>query len=603
MKQKTSKRNISKRSGGNFCEKRLIYWGQFKDPICWFISILVSTFYSQGLRKKLFKASRKTERWKATEDKKNKVFKIFRHILDHKYLKSNDPFKDMSMLEKYSPRNILKLIHTHNKDYYLNFDDYSLNQGYQSVLYIKYFYDLLGIDSVMIDVYYDNKVTYSLYNTINYIDYDNEKNIINYQYNMDIATKNFVIKELNREPDVLIVAIRNNLLQNELRMFNNVEENMLKHYDVPDKNKEDILGYGDEITYNGIQYKLDAIILSNFNKNAVKCGHVVAGITCKGEKYLFNGYTYEKIYNKDMESVKAPCKLQLYDWNAQKTAKRKYFCLNAYKCGIIDETDSSFGKKSNLCFSFGIGNRILLYVRADKPNEVLSSYKTCNEDTEVAAYKSFENEHGNILASLPPTPPDDQLNNYCEMQASLPQESSSDGSMQSSSYQESSSMQSSSSQESSSDGSMQASYQNGQLRKRKIRNSNSPEVKNGRQKQTGGKQHKIQPKAKTTSLQTKLSSQIKVKKDTQFGHTRQIQIAKKNARQAQDAKKNTRQAQDAKKNMRQTQVAKKNTRQTQDAKKNTRQAQDAKKNTRQTQDAKKNARQPQDAKKKLLGSN
>ena len=76
--------------------KRLVYWGQF-GPTCWFNSLLMTIFYSQLSRELILKASKS---W----DSRIKIYKIFRHILKYKYIKSNNPEKDIKFFE-----DILKL--------------------------------------------------------------------------------------------------------------------------------------------------------------------------------------------------------------------------------------------------------------------------------------------------------------------------------------------------------------------------------------------------------------------------------------------------------------------------------------------------------------
>ena len=52
-----------------------------------------------------------------------------------------------------------------------------------------------------------------------------------------------------------------------------------------DENNQDLLTYNDTISYNNNTYKLDSIILSDFKKYK----HAIAGITCKNERFVYNG--------------------------------------------------------------------------------------------------------------------------------------------------------------------------------------------------------------------------------------------------------------------------------------------------------------------------
>jgi hypothetical protein len=122
----------------------------------------------------------------------------------------------------------------------------------------------------------------------------------------------------------------------------------------------------EQIFYNGKEYNLDAVILANWNKNK-RIGHAIAGITCKKNKYVYNGWT-----RRSMDPAMAdknitrniPCELMKYDWNI---IKHNDFCLNTIKC--IPELLKRKLKVKDLCFNFSKGSRILIYVRKDaKPD-------------------------------------------------------------------------------------------------------------------------------------------------------------------------------------------------------------------------------------------
>jgi len=117
----------------------------------------------------------------------------------------------------------------------------------------------------------------------------------------------------------------------------------------------------EKITYHGSEYKLDSVILSNYNirKNH---GHAIAGITCKSKKYIYNGWTrtsMDPVMANTRITRNIPCELMPYNWNIQKDND---FCLNTKKC-IPDIIE--FFNDDKLCFNFDTGNRILIYIRKD----------------------------------------------------------------------------------------------------------------------------------------------------------------------------------------------------------------------------------------------
>jgi hypothetical protein len=125
--------------------------------------------------------------------------------------------------------------------------------------------------------------------------------------------------------------------------------------------KNELTSMREKITYNGSEYKLDSVILSNYNIRKDH-GHAIAGITCKNKKYIYNGWTrrsMDPMMAKTKITRNIPCELMSYNWNIQKDND---FCLNTKKC-IPDIL--KFFNDDKLCFNFGAGNRILIYIRKD----------------------------------------------------------------------------------------------------------------------------------------------------------------------------------------------------------------------------------------------
>ena len=134
----------------DLCGKRLIYWGQYRKPTCWFNVLLLSLLYSQRNRELLLHASKK---W----DTSIKLFKLLKHVLKNKYVKSKNPEKDYNFFEQYSPIYILHLLHEYDNTKFM-FTDFT--RGYYPMFYITNLYNIFGISSLMISEYKDGKVCY-----------------------------------------------------------------------------------------------------------------------------------------------------------------------------------------------------------------------------------------------------------------------------------------------------------------------------------------------------------------------------------------------------------------------------------------------------------
>lgn len=343
--------------GRNLCENRLIFWGQDDDEeICWFISILITTFYSQRLRRKMFKAARQ---WRL-KGQNNKLFTVLEHILRYKYVKSNNAFKDIIFLKDYSALNILKLFEQYDK----NYPHYGGNQGFVLEYFIMYFCKNLGLNSTMINVYSDGV---ALYNSIELYRKDG---ILKRKINPKIYQNTL------ETPDILLVNLVPTTLQNEFRYVDGILSiDDIISYILPQDKQESVTSLQDEIIYNGQNYVLDAVILDNWNELIGKHGHVIAGITCKGKKYVYNGWKTENYIDPITgNTIKVPCKLQRHDWNIKDIENS--FCLNSNGCSFLPNDPS------DLCFSFGKGNRMLFYVRSNKSavNSV-PGYETYTKNT------------------------------------------------------------------------------------------------------------------------------------------------------------------------------------------------------------------------------
>jgi len=96
-------------------------------------------------------------------------------------------------------------------------------------------------------------------------------------------------------------------------------------------------------------FKLDSILLRAF----LNLGHAITGITCGGERYVYNGWMRED------ESFKF-CNLIPFDWYS-----KKEFCLNRKECSLDDIKEKDF------CFSFEKGKRLFVYVKREKKEEKL----------------------------------------------------------------------------------------------------------------------------------------------------------------------------------------------------------------------------------------
>jgi hypothetical protein len=328
-------------------------------PICWFMATFVAMFYSQRSRKILLEASKD---W----NKKKELFTLLKNVLDDKYLKAAS--RESEDYKNFSDDTFGKILSYLNRENNKTFpyDPKKISTGFVPEYYVGKLYKLLNVDYKMFNFSTkDNIVAYSHLNEeYNIMSYKISNKMIRIEYN-NYELRNLIYKpykyvENNYAPPILIIKVDEKEVD---KIFNVIlEGNKLNEGYMKDQLKS----MSEQIFYNGKEYNLDAVILANWNKNK-RIGHAIAGITCKKNKYVYNGWT-----RRSMDPAMAdknitrniPCELMKYDWNI---IKHNDFCLNTIKC--IPELLKRKLKVKDLCFNFSKGSRILIYVRKDAKSD------------------------------------------------------------------------------------------------------------------------------------------------------------------------------------------------------------------------------------------
>lgn len=343
----------------DLCGKRLIFTGQ-DGGTCWFNAILISTLYSQKSRTKVMQTSRK---W----DTNIEIYNILNHILRHKYVKSKKPEKDMDFFNKHiTPEYILKTLHKYDSHKFMLSD---FSKGFLSYLYIRSFYELLGLSCLMLIVIPDNfdmiNIMYDIYNVPPSVQISNDS-MIHTTYHLQDG--DIVDDELNSAPDILILRSTDKEYKNSYYrkiLFKN------DFYDIYDEdNINNLLSMNDTIIFNKETYDLDSVIVLNIDGNSF---HIIAGVTCKGKRYVYNGWKNEEDGRPDK-----PCELMQFDWDVNVNNE---FCLDPIRCHLHNQHGDDF------CYSFATGDRILIYV---KRNKSLSSQLSSPNYSITPEYVSYE---------------------------------------------------------------------------------------------------------------------------------------------------------------------------------------------------------------------
>ena len=331
---------------------------QFKGT-CWLNACLMSVLYSQGSKYYVKKVSKS---W----DKNNSLLNFFKFII---FKMKKHPKTIERIYKKIKPEVILfKLLEqTKNKDIINLFKDKIKNNissfGYYEHLYIFDLYKYLKLK--VLDIFYAPDNNY--YCNFNLKYNNNARN-----YDIDNKSKKKIQDILNAIPDILVVYnYKINHIVDYIYNFNYINK---KEYNINKKFIKGIDNYEDIIFLNGIKYKLDSVIITNYNADDINMGHAITGITCNNNKYVYNGWsntsTDPAIIKKNISNNNSPCSLMRYNWDLKKDEE---FCLNTKLCKLDFDID-----KKNLCFSFNKINtrRTLIYVRVEEKIEKIKSSTT-----------------------------------------------------------------------------------------------------------------------------------------------------------------------------------------------------------------------------------
>jgi len=334
-------------NGKEFCD-RVVTIPQYLST-CWFNSILMTLLYSQNSRKLLLHNNI------YVNEKDNKLYEIINEILTKKYVNQEKAIEYFKIMR---PEKILD-------SFYKNKVNLTklVKIGGVAYRFLPFFINYIGktcitLDNISTRDYYINLVKSLSEN-------EREKAFFNVEKTTLDSNLEKFMNELNQKnPDYILVNFeRNSQHFTKYTTEDKYKKYILKNTKFEFKGLEKLEKY---ISFNGDRYILDSCILGNYNVIKTKGGHAIAGITCKDNRYVYNGWirtTDDKAMGSDrvFKNDTMPCELMKFDWNVNDINNR--FCLNRSLCKLnrLDKTD-----ENNLCFSFGKGRRTLIYVKMDK---------------------------------------------------------------------------------------------------------------------------------------------------------------------------------------------------------------------------------------------
>jgi len=326
--------------------------------ICWFSSLLMCIFYSQYSRKLLMNKMEYIKILNIPASLRTLLKSYYRHDNNNEVIIAD---------------NILNDLYDHDKGkfpvstiFYKN-----LGKGYYPDYYIKPIYDLLDISTLILSINtYEQKVGYNKVNNLYY--YKDPYSLEDYHYYVGKNLHYLNIIKKNT-PDILILFDSGDNVHDNVHKYLIKDGDLTTLEDALNKKYNELSKFKDKIVFNGYIYKLDSILISNYN-HSLTGGHEIAGITCNNERFVYNGWRNGSDHNS------RPCSLFKHNWSNWTYSKG--FCLPkpGNMCELISAVDSDF------CFNFSNRDtqRIFFYVKHKKS----SSYFTFsnNSHTDIKEY-------------------------------------------------------------------------------------------------------------------------------------------------------------------------------------------------------------------------
>lgn len=304
--------------------------------ICWFTALVMSLFFSQHSRKILL------NKMSGENDMTMELQAVLWDIMQRRY-KSVYEMKDYAYMffKAISPEAILKRLHEHNADVF-NFNP-DTHSGYFNYLYLPKLLRFMGANDLLL------------------LDLNEKKNVLTYSVMNDALT----MKETNKNKYIMVID------PSKLKVDKKDEYDYVIIYANKMQASNEVYAknfkLSDTFEHNKKTYVLDSMLMTNFNTHMCNKGHDVCGITCEGDRYIYNGWVRSTV-DRSMSEVSVrtlPCELMKYDW-MQDIGD---FCLNPSACALDSIKDKEIMSKK-ICFNFNKGERVYVYVnkkRAERP--------------------------------------------------------------------------------------------------------------------------------------------------------------------------------------------------------------------------------------------
>lgn len=323
---------------------------------CWFNALLTTVFFSDGMRSLMASVVPKLKR--ATKSKKKlAIFKILEDIIAAGELESNAK-QIKKFYKRLKPENVIKLLHATNKTIFYFDQNRQIRGGHQAEVYLVQLLEFLRMkERVLFLVKKDNKYYFSRVNLYKFegrFSKREKKTKIFKLYKQGIQQAlNIVNKQCIEQREAERILLFKIMVDGFDYSKVDAVIVMHKEFDGTGAPESAFWGPGVEVNFASTtdpntmtlrdrgHFKIDGLLLTNFNRDACNKSHQISGVSCNGKRYMYNGWLLNN---------KSSCSLFEFDW----MKNNKDFCINRKKCNLSEanELDMCFNIEMNASHIF-----------------------------------------------------------------------------------------------------------------------------------------------------------------------------------------------------------------------------------------------------------
>jgi hypothetical protein len=341
----------------NICDK-VVTIPQYRNT-GWLNAILMCILYSQNSRKLLLHRNKLPNQ--------NSLAPILNDILSKQYIQNK------KTAEYFNNAKIDEILASLGFPANSNLYDYVISKGWSSYWFLPRIIDALNKTSISLECTKEN--IFVGMNEITGYNINNGELEINFNRLNDAYFSQLNTKiNHTANPDYIFVhPIKHNTMYTDFisRYIAHPHYNAQFNLNTYTTNYDGILQQKVNIMYRGDEYILDSCILLNYNADKIGRSYPIAGITCKNDRYVYNGLS-PKTTNKELAP---PCKLFKFDW----TTNTDEFSIDTATCELkLSQNKNS----SEPCFTFTKGGLVLIYLKKRSVQTLFSVDKNASSSHE-----------------------------------------------------------------------------------------------------------------------------------------------------------------------------------------------------------------------------